>query len=98
MLKKVCKHMLHAGVCEKNGEFCPIGPCAEEELVEIAPVVHARWEFGEPDVLGPSVHCTNCGFGAKCVDRKAWLRYPGHRFCGACGAIMNKENTSDGKS
>ena len=56
---------------------------------DVAPVVHGKWIFGVPEVLGTSVRCSVCGWSAPIVDADMWLRYPGHHFCGACGAKMD---------
>lgn len=60
--------------------------------VDAVEVVHARWEFGEVDVLGQSVHCPVCRWGADKVNKAMWLEYPGHKFCGNCGAKMDGGN------
>ena len=64
--------------------------------VKATPIVRARWEFEELSFLETRVCCTNCGFGAQNVDPDSWLRYPGHQYCGSCGAKMilkrKKEN------
>lgn len=50
---------------------------------------HGEWEFGELGPVGAEVKCTNCGWGCENVDPVLWIDYPGHRFCGACGAKMD---------
>lgn len=46
----------------------------------------AEWIFGEPDIFGTPVHCSNCGWGVDCVaDKETWLMYPGNKYCGCCG-------------
>lgn len=56
-----------------------------------AAVVHGRWIIGEMDVLGAPIHCSECGWGSDCADSNKWMKYPGHRWCGACGAKMDLE-------
>lgn len=64
---------------------------ANEESVDAVEVVHGEWLFGELDVLGSPVKCSNCGWGAKNADPILWMNYPGHKFCGNCGADMRGE-------
>jgi hypothetical protein len=59
------------------------------DAVDAVPVVHGRWIFGEMGVVGWDVECSVCGWGCHPVDKKAWLRYPGHKHCGNCGAKMD---------
>ena len=68
---------------------------ADAQIVDAAPVIHAHWIFGDHDVCGCSVECSNCGYGKQQVNKKAWLEYPGHKFCGSCGAQMG--GAEDGK-
>ena len=56
---------------------------------DVAPVVHGKWIFGVSEVLGTSARRSVCGWSALAVDADMWLRYPGHHFCGACGAKMD---------
>lgn len=56
---------------------------------DVAPVVHGKWIFGVSEVFGTSARCSVCGWSALAVDADMWLRYPGHHFCGACGAKMD---------
>ena len=66
-----------------------------EQLISAAPaadvvdVVHGVWKFGAFDVLGSSVQCSVCGWGAEYANEKTWLKFPGHNFCGHCGAKMD---------
>lgn len=62
---------------------------AEMPAADVAPVVHGKWIFGVLEVLGTPVRCSVCGWSAPIVDADMWLRYPGHHFCGACGAKMD---------
>lgn len=55
---------------------------------EVGPVARARWVFGDLGPLGASVHCSNCGWGVENADPVLWVDYPGHKYCGACGARM----------
>lgn len=57
----------------------------------VAPVRHGRWIFEEFDGVGCAVKCSLCGYGNDCCDRNVWLRFPGHHYCGSCGAKMNEE-------
>lgn len=61
--------------------------------VQKAPAVdphkHGRWIIGEMGVFGCPIHCSKCGWGSDCADRDKWMHYPGHKFCGACGARMD---------
>ena len=59
--------------------------------IEVEEVRHGRWVFGEMDVLGAPVHCSECGWGSDCADPVKWAEYPGHRCCGSCGAKMDLE-------
>jgi len=56
--------------------------------VDVAPVVHAHWIFGEFDGVGCEVKCSNCGSHDLTDDRKLWLTYEKHQYCGRCGAKM----------
>ena len=54
---------------------------------DIAPVVHAKWEYDEEELqkhIEPLYRCTNCGF-------RAWGDYEMTDFCGGCGAKMDLE-------
>ena len=64
----------------------------EAPTIDAVPVVHGEWIFGVSEVLGTSVRCSVCGWSAPIVDADMWLRYPGHHFCGACGAKMDSES------
>lgn len=66
-------------------------------VVRAAPIAYARWEFKEQDNLEISVRCSKCGFGERNTNPETWLQYPGHKFCGACGAKMRnaKEHTEE---
>ena len=57
--------------------------------VDAVEVVHGRWIFGDVGVIGCSVECSACGWGCNPVDKRAWMRYPGHKYCGNCGAKMD---------
>ncbi len=58
---------------------------------DVAPVVHGHWIFGEFDGIGRPVWCSECGNRTKNVaDPVAWLNYPEHKYCGRCGAKMDK--------
>ena len=73
-----------------------LGVCIAETInaptVDAVPVVHGEWLFGELDFLGATVKCSNCGFGTENADPILWLGYPGHKFCGCCGARMDGGN------
>lgn len=56
---------------------------------DVSPVRHGRWIIGEPDIIGAPIHCSECGWGSDHAYQKDWMKYPGHKFCGACGALMN---------
>ena len=55
----------------------------------VDPHKHGRWIIGEMGVFGCPIHCSECGWGSDCADRDKWMHYPGHKFCGACGAKMD---------
>lgn len=59
--------------------------------------VHGKWIFGVSEVLGTTARCSVCGWSALAVDADMWLRYPGHHFCGACGAKMDGKDEGDGQ-
>lgn len=74
------------------------GPASADSLIaaihqtppaDVTPVRNGMWIFGEFDVLGAPVRCSECGYGADRVDPIMWATYPGHRFCGCCGAKMD---------
>lgn len=62
---------------------------AVSTAADMVEVVHGEWEFGELGPLGTDVRCSNCGWGCENVDPILWVTYPGHKFCGACGAKMD---------
>lgn len=66
-----------------------LGLINHADTVDAVEVVHGDWQFGELDWPGASVKCSNCGWGVENADPILWLDYPGHRFCGACGAKMD---------
>ena len=57
--------------------------------IEAEPVRHGRWVFGEIDAMGQSVKCSVCAWGCRAVNKKIWLEYKGHKWCGNCGAKMD---------
>ena len=59
--------------------------------VDAVEVVHGEWVFGELDMLGASVKCSNCGWGVDNADPILWMDYPAHKFCGNCGAKMDEK-------
>ena len=63
--------------------------------VDAVEVVHGEWVFGELDVFGAPVKCSNCGWGVDNADPILWMDYPAHRFCGNCGAKMDGERKTD---
>ena len=63
-----------------------------------AALVHGQWEFGELEPMGQSVHCSVCGWGSDMVHKAMWLEYPGHQYCGNCGAKMDGEGGTDNGS
>lgn len=89
VMTKFCAHEKHGGICEKTDSFCNLGSCPYEDLKEYAPVRHGRWIIGEPNIIGVPIHCSECGWGSDNADQKKWMEYPGHKFCGACGALMD---------
>lgn len=58
---------------------------------DVAPVVRGQWEFGEMDVMGTTVKCSCCGWTIPNVIPNLWMAFPGHKFCGCCGAKMQRE-------
>ena len=62
---------------------------AVQKAPSIDPHKHGRWIIGEMGVFGCPIHCSECGWGSDCADRDKWMHYPGHKFCGACGARMD---------
>ncbi len=88
-ISKRVKPLIEQG-CHPQRVYAEVLNCiAETPTVDAVEVVHARWEFGEIDILGQSVHCPVCGWGADKVNKAIWLEYPGHKFCGCCGARMD---------
>lgn len=83
--------------------FHATDPCGEEQFgylkahrivreapaADVVEVVHGEWKFGAFDVLGSPVQCPVCGWGAEYANEKTWLKFPGHNFCGHCGAKMD---------
>lgn len=83
----ICRHNKNGtGYCERLGEYCVEGPCTAEELIEYAPVRHAKWE--STGVLVGLMNfeyfyrCSACGRGDG--DTKT-------NYCPHCGALMDKE-------
>lgn len=70
-------------------------------LIEHAPSVdtvslkHGEWIFGEFDGIGYPVKCSVCGFSKNHVDPQLWAEYPAHKFCGACGAIIDGKERAE---
>ena len=58
-------------------------------VVDVAPVVHGEWIFGEIWPVGCTVKCSACGWGLNSVDPVLWVDYAGHNYCGSCGAKMD---------
>ena len=54
--------------------------------VDVAPVIHGEWIFNELSISRTSVRCSVCGNGVDGVSPIGWLSYPGHQYCGWCGA------------
>ena len=75
------------GLCEAFAEWW----LASVDAVE---VVHGEWVFGELDMCGAPVKCSNCGYGVENADPILWVTYPGHKFCGACGAKMDGDGNA----
>lgn len=67
------------GGCNSNREEYIREHMAKVPAVDVAPVVHGRWEE-EPDRVG-HWHCSNCGVVCG-VSSKAM------RYCPGCGAKM----------
>lgn len=62
--------------------------------VDVRPERHGRWIFGEFDVIGRPVWCSECGSRTKYVaDPAAWINYPEHKYCGCCGAKMDRKDS-----
>ena len=59
--------------------------------LDVEPVRHGRWVFADSDWWESEVHCSFCGWRHAPVHPAAWMRYGGHRYCGACGAKMDLE-------
>lgn len=57
--------------------------------VDVAPVVHGEWIFGEIGPVGCAVKCSACGWGLNSVDPALWVDYAEHNYCGSCGAKMD---------
>lgn len=62
---------------------------AIERIGKLEPVRHGRWIFGEYDVIGYPVKCSECGSEVPHVNRDVWMKYDGHKYCGRCGAKMD---------
>ena len=79
-------------ICKGCRERYPDGDCrgcpnyADVELVHHE---HGRWIVGEMYVFGCPIHCSECGWGSDRADVNKWMNYPGHKFCGSCGAKMD---------
>ncbi|MGN1367387.1 MAG: hypothetical protein ACI4WX_00835 [Aristaeellaceae bacterium] len=58
--------------------------------VDAEPVRHGRWIFGEYDFIGYPVKCSECGLEVPHVNRDVWMKYDGHKYCGRCGAKMDR--------
>lgn len=65
------------------------------EQPAVDPVKHGRWIIDNAKLLYCGIHCSECGFGSDYAKRDMWMNYPGHKFCGACGAKMDLEATSN---
>lgn len=61
----------------------------------VDPHKHGRWIVDNAKLLYCRIHCSECGFGSDYAKRDMWMNYPGHKFCGACGAKMDLEATSN---
>ena len=66
----------------------------DQPTVDAVEVVHGEWVFGELDMCGAPVKCSNCGYGVENADPILWVTYPGHKFCGACGAKMDGDGNA----
>lgn len=65
------------------------------EQPAVDPHEHGRWIVDNAKLLYCRIHCSECGFGSDYAKRDMWMNYPGHKFCGACGAKMDLEATSN---
>lgn len=65
------------------------------EMLRIISDIRPRWVVGEPGIIGVPIHCSKCGWGSNNADQKKWMKYPGHKFCGACGALMDGGQGND---
>lgn len=93
MTTKFCTHETHGGICERTETFCNPA-CPYEEIKELAPVVHGRWEemdlcdlAGDEIMRLPkgAVRCSAC---ANAFEKSLlWKK----NFCPNCGARMDGE-------
>lgn len=76
----ICRHNKNGtGYCECLGEYCVEGPCTAEELIEYAPVRHAKWVSSEQYNGRPE--CPVCFY---VTDEKT-------NYCPHCGCKMDRE-------
>ena len=96
------KRLIDANALRQNIEskiyWGQVNNVAALETIDEAPtedaavVVHGQWEFGELEPMGQPVHCSVCGWGSDMVHKAMWLEYPGHQYCGNCGAKMDGDD------
>ena len=81
-MSEFCKDERHGGICVKTGTYCNLGACPYEQLEQFAPVVHGRWENGNPI-------CPVCGENKfKDLDADIWCDWQ-PEYCPHCGAKMD---------
>lgn len=87
----ICRHNKNGtGYCEHLSGYCVEGPCTAEELIEYAPVRHAKWEAWMPDKNGETREfiCTECRFMVEMNWKQKECDY---EWCPYCGCKMDKE-------
>ncbi|MCM1059432.1 MAG: hypothetical protein NC452_03985 [Eubacterium sp.] len=79
---------------ERNGRVPEwIGECISEcPVTDAHSEKHGKWVFGEFNGIGTPVWCSECGERFDNVADTEWLSYPGHKYCGHCGAKMDEED------
>lgn len=102
LINNICNEKCRSeyGHCQKGRHDDKIILCVCDFIrwqpaADVVPVRHGRWIIGEPDIIGVPIHCSECGWGSDRAYQKKWMEYPGHKFCGACGALMDRGQGND---
>ena len=76
--------LIDARTAERFATFCALSDAVEQmPTVDVAPVVHGRWNPTETPFMNECVDCSICGY------RTCWGI--NHKFCPNCGAKMDLE-------